>query len=257
MAGQRTIHTIPVVKVLPLSNDLPEPPPKQLETPAVSPEDILQQARDEAAFILEQARAEADCLVDEAKRQAETILAEAANRVEEAAGEAREEGYQSGYQAGFQAGKADGEADYRQLIGETVEMINGFEEEKKALMRDSHLQIVQLACAIAEKIMEKELEVGGSWIENTVKSALAELVDRSQIEIVAHPEDIPLLLKFREECSTIYDSQMEIRYSADEKIRKGGCILRTRQGTVDARIECQLNEVKRALLESANAFCRE
>ncbi|WP_018132562.1 FliH/SctL family protein [Effusibacillus pohliae] len=253
VTGQRTIHTIPVVRVVnPASVRTQSVDGRCLEN-GPSSEAVIEQARLEADRILETARREAAAVVEEANRQAETVLQSAQQKAKRMVEEAREAGYESG----FADGRAAGEAAYRDKIEQVLAMMRQLEADQKAYAWQSERQLIELACAVAKKIIQKELETDPAWVERTLKSALAELVDRSRVEVHANPEDIPFLLTVRDDLAVGYPPPVELQFVSDLSVEKGGCILRTRHGSVDARIDTQLNEVKRALLEAAAAHLRE
>ncbi|MFC4768784.1 FliH/SctL family protein [Effusibacillus consociatus] len=253
VAGQRTIHTVPVVKVITPPGFLNHESEPQEAEPVLSPEEIIKEAQKQAARMLENTRREADLIVNDAKRQAEAILTDSRRQVEEAVAQAQK----AGYEIGFEEGKTAGETLFQEKIQEVLGRMSQIEAERQEYLLQSEQQLLVLACEIARRIMGREIELGMSWVEATLKGALAELVNRSHVEVHAHPDDIPLLIDIKSEISSPYNAQIEFKFTADSSIEKGGCILRTRQGAVDARIDTQLNEVKRALLETAAALSRE
>ncbi|GAX91447.1 FliH/SctL family protein [Effusibacillus lacus] len=251
--GTRTIHTIPVIKVtMPVNHtghgvSDPEDP-----EPVMSPEEIMLAAREEASHILSEAQRVAETLIAEANAKAEALLDNARLQAEHIMEESRQTGYRNGYEEG----KAVGEASYNNKIEQALELINRVEMNRKTYQLQAEQELLELACAVARKIMGKEIECESSWVSNTVKSALAELVDRSQVEVIAHPDDIPILVTVKEEMFIKHGSQVELQLKADPAVERGGCLLRTRQGTVDARIDSQLQEVRRALLDMAESMYR-
>jgi flagellar assembly protein FliH len=208
---------------------------------------LRQQAETEAEAILAQARRESDSWLAEAGRQAELIVQDAELQAETILTNARI----SGHEQGFAEGLAEAQNQYRSKIDAFLATMRQIEADRKKRLLQSEQQIVELSLAIAGRIIEKQLETDNQWIVNTVKSALAEAVDRSRIEILAHPEDIPILVLAKEEFLSSIAAKAELHFVSEPSIRQGGCVLHTPQGTIDARLDTQLNEVKRALLEVA------
>jgi flagellar assembly protein FliH len=99
--------------------------------------------------------------------------------------------------------------------------------------------------------MNREVQAEGSWVVATVQQALGEMIDPAKVEIYAHPQEIPLLTSHRHELQAQLNASSELQFVPDSNIEKGGCIVRTKHGAVDARIDTQVNEVKRALLDLA------
>lgn len=259
VSERREIHTIPVVKLMsanqpsqgigdPADNEDTIPKPAlDSRTVKEASAQILQQAETEAASILEEARRQSESLLAETRKQTEMMLQEANLQVEGILTEARA----SGFQQGFLAGQSEAESQYRSKIDESLELMRQIESDQKKRLLQSEQQLIELSVEIAQRIIEKQLETDNEWIVNTVKSALAEAVDQSKIEIYAHPEDIPMLAANKEEFLSSFASRIDLFFVAELSIRQGGCVLHTPIGTIDARLDTQLNEVRRALLEVA------
>lgn len=222
-------------------------PTEELRSAEAAAVQLIRQAENEASEILAKARRESDSLREEAGRQADLIVQDAKMQAETILANAR----MSGHEQGFAEGLAEAQHQYRVKIDESLAMMRQIEADGKKRLLQSEQQIVELSVAIAERIIEKQLETDHQWIVNTVKSALAEVIDRSRIEIAAHPEDIPILVMAKEEFLPMMASKGELHFVSEPSIRQGGCVLHTSQGTIDARLDTQLNEVKRALLEVA------
>lgn len=252
VGGRRTLHTIPVVTYPAPTQNAGKPSGDSGggQQNELSPGEILEQAREEAERILTEARRQAESLLQDAERKAREMVSDAENRV----GQVTEEARSQGYQIGFSEGEAAGLDLYRQMIDRALETIRQIEAERQNYLRQSEQQLLELSCAIARRIVGQELKVDSAWTATTVKTALAELVDRSRVEVYANPEDIPELLQAKDELLSRYAEKIELQFVADSTVERGGCVLRTPQGAVDARIETQLSEVKRALLEAASTL---
>lgn len=256
VSERRQIHTIPIVRIVtPTStgnagflsgeSEGVAGTAGNLQSEPPTPEEIVQGAMDEAESLLSDAHDQAEKLVTDANQQAEQVIAEAERKVQQML----EEAQQSGYQAGLEEGKAFADDFYRDKIDESLAMIQQSELERKRLILQAEQDILQLSVSIAQKIIGRELEIGSEWVVQTVKSALSEMVDLNRIEIMANPEDIPILLHNKRELLSGFTARVDLQFVSEPSIEKGGCIIQTSQGTIDAQVETQLNEVKRALFE--------
>lgn len=59
------------------------------------------------------------------------------------------------------------------------------------------------------------------------------------------------LFKQREELSFAIDSQAELKILPDASVKDRGCVIRSAYGSVDARIDTQLTEIKKELIRVA------
>jgi flagellar biosynthesis/type III secretory pathway protein FliH len=75
-----------------------------------------------------------------------------------------------------------------------------------------------------------------------VESALGE-----RITVHLNPEDHKVITASNEEFRDAFDRTKRIVFKEDEAIMKGGCVVETEVGTIDARLETQLKAIKKAL----------
>ncbi|BCJ85260.1 flagellar assembly protein FliH [Effusibacillus dendaii] len=246
--GQRRIDTIPVVTyVTPPVSGTDSTDTNDCLPVALTPEELLQEAKEQAEKILSDARTEAERILREAADQAETIRLQAKAQAEQLLDDSRREGVEQGVQEGRFAAQAE----YQEQVEHLLQLIRQTEEDRQQYLLQTEPQLLQLACEIARKIIGQELATDPGWIENTVKAAIAELVDRSVVELYVHPEDAVRLLDKKDDLIAQSSGKVNLQIHADPTIEKGGCVLRTPLGTVDGRIDTQLQEVKQALLEAA------
>lgn len=253
VSEQSRTLTIPVIRIIsppavveptvqfPVEADL------HLEEAEPSAQAIIAQAQREADDMLAAARMEAEQIINEAKAQAEHQQQQAEQQVSQIFEHAKN----TGYQAGYEEGKAASQSYYQQTIDQALELLHSIQAEKQQYYLQAQQELVQLACGIAGKIMSREVQMEDSWIVSTVKQALSEMIDPVKVEIYANPEEIALLASHRQELQSPLGGNSELTFVPDSSIEKGGCMLRTKQGAVDARIDTQVNEVKRALLDIA------
>jgi flagellar assembly protein FliH len=206
--------------VLPALEALPEvSAPVAAIVHGYSPDDILQNARDEAARIIEQAEENAAIIrqvaeekgVHEGNHKIETMVAE---RVSEMRG---------------------------RLAG-TIESLTGLSSEITA---GAETGMVELALQIAKKIVGREVAVDREIILTIVKTSLAKLHNRSVAAIHLNPEDFAFVDAHRQRIG--FRGALEL--IEDPTISIGGCLVHTETGEIDARIESQFDEIAHGLLE--------
>ncbi|MDI6799976.1 MAG: FliH/SctL family protein [Actinomycetota bacterium] len=173
-------------------------------------------------------------LPDKAARQAELL---------------REEAFKQGYEGGL----AQAEAETKGLI-DTLEMITKRAlEEKKKIVEEAEASSIKLAIDIAEKIINEEIRATPDFIKNVAKKALQLAVEREHVVLRLNPKDFEIIKESREELASSVDGIKELEIIADQRIRQGGCIIETAQGSVDARIDSQLGEISKKLLEGTKS----
>jgi flagellar assembly protein FliH len=80
-----------------------------------------------------------------------------------------------------------------------------------------------------------------------MREAIRRIVGVEIITVRVHPEDEALVRSHRSALLSSSDSVREIVIEGDESIERGGCILESATGNVDARIGSQLRQIETAL----------
>jgi len=103
--------------------------------------------------------------------------------------------------------------------------------------------VIQLSTLIAEKILKREISKD-SIIENILTEALKRVIGANKVLVKLNPDDFK---NFNIENKNFFSdgSLSKINFESDERIDKGGCLVETEIGNVDARISTQLNELKK------------
>jgi flagellar assembly protein FliH len=192
------------------------PAPRRIS--ASTPDDILQQARDEAARIIAQAEENSSLIhqVAEDKALHETNLK-------------------------LEARVAERVSEMRDRLADTIERISSLSGE---LTTGVETSLVELALQIAKKIVRREVTIDREVALTLVKVSLAKLHDRSIAEIHLNPEDFTYVQAHREKLG--FRGALEI--IEDPLVSVGGCLIHTETGDIDARIESQFEEIAHGLL---------
>jgi flagellar assembly protein FliH len=181
-------------------------------------EDILQNARNEAARILAQAEANGEIIEQVAQEKA----------VHEA-------------KAGFETEVAERVAEIRGQLAETIKEISALSEEITARAEND---LVELALQIAKKIVGREVTIDREIALTLVKVSLGKLHNRAVAEVHLNPEDFAFVEAHREKL----DFRGSLELVEDRSISVGGCLIHTETGDIDARIKSQFDEIAYGLL---------
>ena len=157
---------------------------------------------------------------------------------EEIAAEARREGFQLGYEEGLRHAAAE-QAD---TVTRISALLQGVASDTEALVRGLETQVVELALAIAEKVIAREARIDPEIILNVVRSALSEVNDVSELRIRVNPDDLPLLdNRWQEMLPRSVAERSEL--VADDLVDRGGVLVESRIGYVDSQLKTRLNQV--------------
>lgn len=234
----------------------------QMQTTEENEDLESEKAKDEANQWLENAREEADRIREEARREADEERAreeekrqqwwEQQQREAETLKERSEtEGYEAGYRAGEEEALKKTEEQCRERVEEAGRVLTQAHEEKDKLIAEAEPFLVDLSVSIAEKILQNEIREHPEATLEMVQQQLKRVKERSRIEIDVDPEHYEVVATQREKLSQYVDGQPELLIYPDHSITSGGCVVRTPYGSMDARVDQQLQEIKETLLNYA------
>lgn len=218
---------------------------KELSAAAVDTADadeMLASAQDEAGCILAEARKEAERYIHEAEQQAEQVRQQAQEQ-------GRQEGYQQGLQEGRESGLAQMQTQIDDAIVKAQNVLELADKEVNEMMIAAERQIVDIALAVAGKIMACQIEENPMAVLPIVKSALEKVRDQEQIVIRVSNRDFDVVLQAKGDFQNTIGREQALTIVADRTIQEGNCVIDTSYGMVDAKIDTQLDALRKALQE--------
>jgi len=154
---------------------------------------------------------------------------------------AREAGYREGEAAATQAARARMDAAINQL-GAAVRELTGY---RGRLRHDAERDLVKLSVAIARRILRREVHLDPEAVLGVVKAALERLDAHDVCRVRLHPDDLALLGARMESLGL----GRNVELAADSSIGRGGAMVETSRGALDASVEGQLQEIERGLTD--------
>ncbi|MEA2663793.1 MAG: flagellar assembly protein FliH, partial [Candidatus Eremiobacteraeota bacterium] len=207
----------------------------------------------EPAVDAEAVRAEAQALLDEAARNAEALLADAHQRaralVEDAAARAdaiAQDARAKGHAEGLGAGRAQAERDVDDMLATMRELLEMARAERRKLLEDAEPELVRLALGIAERVLHQQVALDRGVVVEMARTAIARLIERDSVTVRVNPADLERIREHREELVAIGDIR-NLRVVEDQRVGRGGVVVETEAGTIDARIATQLDEARKIL----------
>ena len=108
--------------------------------------------------------------------------------------------------------------------------------------------VINLAADIAMKIVA-DLPIDKTMVESVVKDALAKAEKDAEIVVHLHPHDLELLTQGNSELLEESPAAGKVLFKASSEVTRGGCLLDTHYGIVDARRETKADLLKQAVTE--------
>ena len=159
----------------------------------------------------------------------------------------------------FERGRVQGLTEAAAAIGEREEtartasarrldtLLESMAKETARFASDLEREVYRFAVAVAERIVKREITLDESVVMRQMREAIRRIVGVETITVRVHPEDEALVRSQRSAMLSSSDSVREIVIEGDESIERGGCILESATGNVDARIGSQLRQIETAL----------
>jgi flagellar assembly protein FliH len=158
------------------------------------------------------------------------------------------EAYEKGFEQGQKDGMALGEKRVEQTLLQLEGLLASLMDGKKQLYREAEGELLQLSMEIAKQIIRKEIEGDREVIARSVRSALGFLSDKSMVRVLISPEDLREVRRLSSDLSETYRIG-NLQVAEDKSIRRGGCIIETGFGRINATIDDQLAELAREMTE--------
>jgi len=159
------------------------------------------------------------------------------------------ETYTQGFNNGKEAGIKEGKDEIRPLIDNFLSISKKISDEKELVIQEAEKEVITLCYLIAKKIIKKELEKDDKIILTMIKESLEFISDETDLVLKLNPEDYNVIKEYEKKLKNMLKDVKNFRIESDDKITRGGCLLETNTGEVDARLETKLNELERVLLE--------
>jgi flagellar assembly protein FliH len=208
---------------------------------------ILLDAEEFAEKHIRQAMDETDLLKEQTQTEIENWWLERRQEDEHYISDAKSSGYEVGYQEGAIEAEKVTKASYTDMITESQTILEQAYRLKEQIIQESEPFLIELSCAIAEKVIQRQLNLEPGWIVEYVQGILARRREKGLISICVAPQHFTFIQDAKDEFMLHIDSQAELQILPDATVSDQGCVIRSPFMSVDARIDTQLTEIKKAL----------
>jgi flagellar assembly protein FliH len=154
----------------------------------------------------------------------------------------------------FERGRREGESALNEKLisqrNETQELQRGiFQSLQRALPQVAHAAetaLLEIALESAKKVVAG-MAVDSAMVEATVREALRQAEDTAEISVQMNAEDLALLRSHQSPLLAGLPETGPLKFSSSPEVTRGGCLVQTRFGVVDARRETKFEQLRQAL----------
>jgi flagellar assembly protein FliH len=181
--------------------------------------------------------------------EADRLIARASAEAEQIREQARAEGFDEGHAAGREQARAVVGSAAAAMTGAADEIASLREQESLALESDA----VELALVLAAKILAGALAAQPERVLDVVRGALRRVADRRTITILVDPEDMEIVSSALADLRAAAGGIEHCEVHADRRVGRGGAIVRTVDGEIDASVHTQLERAREVIAEELGA----
>jgi type III secretion protein L len=164
------------------------------------------------------------------KSDAEKYKLEVVEKCEQLKANAEKEGFAEGYQ-------------------KWASHIAELEEEIQKVRTELEKMLIPVALKAARKILGKQIELSENTIVEIVSTALKAVSQHKKITIYVNKKDLEPLEKNRAQIKNVFESLEVLSIRERSDIARGGCIIETEGGIINAELENQWVALEKAFVK--------
>ena len=131
-----------------------------------------------------------------------------------------------------------------------LDMVAQVEQLRIQSAKQSESDIVELALAMARKVIHREASLDPDIVVAQVREIISSIAEKGLIRVLVHPSDVEYLLTFRQSFVGADGTPVQLSIEPDETIQPGGCIIESSQYFMNATIEKQLEAIWQEMIAS-------
>jgi len=200
---------------------------------------------DESQKARQLAEDEKNRIIREAEETADRHLRESQGQVDEITKTAYDAGFQKGRDESWEEGKAE----VSRLVEQLHKIISAAIEKRGEIIDETETQIINLVLQISKKVVKVISENQKNVVINNCIQALRKLKSRGDVVLRVNLEDVKLTSEHIDDFMRMVENVRTITVMEDSSVDRGGCIIETDFGLIDARISSQFKEIEEKILD--------
>jgi flagellar assembly protein FliH len=198
--------------------------------------EILERANDEAAILLHKAVESSKQIMEDAFAEAEVLKAEAR---------------QQGALDGFADAKSEVEADLSVAWNKRVDdlqsdiqvLIDAIAVQRTTLWEQTEQEVLAFVMEMAKRVVKVEIQQNPEVVGEMIRHGLRRVADKENMRIRVSPDELEAVRADRNDLLLILDGARQLEIIEDRRVGRGGCVIETSAGTIDARIDTQFEQI--------------
>lgn len=153
---------------------------------------------------------------------------------------------ESAQQRGYADGIARAQAELQEQVMQAMAALTEAQQRRHEHAMQNEAALAELALKIARKVVGEHLQADPALVGRIVQETIASLEPTTALEVHVHPQDLAMVEANRAELERLVTGPGSVRVVADDGVDRGGCVLVSPVGEVDARISTKLGVLETA-----------
>jgi len=158
--------------------------------------------------------------------------------------------FERGRLEGLQEGRREAEA----MFGETAQALAGAAVEisqlRDGIARSSLEDMLRLVMSVAEQVIRVRVDQDREIILGTLTRALQAAIKADEYHVRVNPQDLDIVNEKKPLFLASLSGLKNIIFEGDAQVSRGGCLVDSSLGQVDATLETQLAELRQHLTQN-------
>jgi flagellar assembly protein FliH len=143
-------------------------------------------------------------------------------------------------QQGYSDGIERAQHEMQQQIVEAIAVLTSAQAERHRLAEEHAPALAELAMQIARRVIGAQLDQDPALVRRIVEARIAELEPTTSLTVRVHPDEAASIEEDLPTLERMVKGPGSVAIVPDDTVDRGGCVLVTPVGEVDARVETRL-----------------
>ena len=193
--------------------------------------------------------------INKAKQGVKELIGDAVAKAKSLAIEIKEnaykEGHKTGYEEGFQTAYQKGENSAKEEFIPLLQTINSLIQElsefRTMMYPKVEKEMIEMITGLTKKILQHEINTNEASVKQMILLAINSVIDKENMTIRIHPSDKAHAEAFSPELKNLFSEIKNITFEEHPGIEKGGCVIETNFGTIDAKVDQLESQIDKIL----------
>lgn len=161
--------------------------------------------------------------------------------------------YQEAYILGLEDGKEEAFEFHKKWIEENVEgvekLLHSLKILKREIMNQNETHLLKLTMEIGTRLAYHEISLHPEIILEVLKQSIDMAIDEEKLVVKVNPTNYEFFMNLINENRKEIEFVKYLSFEEDASITKGGCVIESNYGVIDARVEERVSKLWETLSE--------